>query len=143
MDNSLVSLPAETANKADPRFHADFKDARAGECDLIGAAGQYLAALFTSTRLSQASNCLPWTPLPRRQDFLPAFAMAKFTAATAPSYWTTNGAALGYHELLPSFGPPGWRFSGVIAQGGGAAPDPFISVIGGLFPIALWGRTSL
>lgn len=26
--------------------------------------------------------------------------MAKFTAATAPSYWTTNGAALGYHTPI-------------------------------------------
>lgn len=30
-----------------------------------------------------------------------------------------------------------------MAQDGGTASDPFISVIGGLFPIALWGRTSL
>lgn len=44
-------------------------------------------------------------------------------------------------EPLPPFGPPGWRSSGVVAQGGGAAPDPFISVIGGLFPFALWGLT--
>ena len=46
-------------------------------------------------------------------------------------------------ELLPEFGPPGCGFSGVNAQGWPDAPEAFISDIGGLFPMALCGRTSL
>lgn len=38
---------------------------------------------------------------------------------------------------------PAGDLPGVVVQDGGAVPEPFISVIGGLFPIALWGRTSL
>jgi hypothetical protein len=38
---------------------------------------------------------------------------------------------------------PAEDFPGVMAQGGDAAIEPFISDIGGLLPMALCGRTSL
>ena len=60
-----------------------------------------------------------------------------------PKNWSELSANFWEHELLPPFGPPGWKFSGCIAQGGDDAIEPFISDIGGLLPIALWGRTSL
>jgi hypothetical protein len=30
-----------------------------------------------------------------------------------------------------------------MAEDGGTVPEPFISVVGGLFPIALWGQNAL
>ncbi|NKL24676.1 hypothetical protein GFM07_37880 [Rhizobium leguminosarum bv. viciae] len=64
------------------------------------------------------------------------------------------------HEVLPDFGPAGagifrslrcspilgqreLEFSGVLAQIGGGADEPFISEIGTLLPMALCGRNSL
>jgi len=46
--------------------------------------------------------------------------------------WTNN-------DLLPEFRPSGAGISGVLAQIGGAAAEPFTSDIGGLLPIALCG----
>ena len=47
------------------------------------------------------------------------------------------GRVLGFYEVLPFFGPPGWRISRAWAHGGWDAPEPFMSDIGGLLPIAL------
>lgn len=43
----------------------------------------------------------------------------------------------------PCLDHPAGDFPGVEAQGGDATSEPFISDIGALFPIALWGRTLL
>ena len=43
----------------------------------------------------------------------------------------------------PLLDHPAGDLPGVWAQSGSSIPEPFISEIGGLFPIALWGRTSL
>ena len=43
----------------------------------------------------------------------------------------------------PTLGHPELENSGVSAHASGGAGEPFISVIGGLLPIALCGRTSL
>ena len=50
---------------------------------------------------------------------------------------------LGGIEVLPKFSPVRTRISGVKAQDGDAADEPFSSDIGGLLPIALCGRISL
>jgi hypothetical protein len=46
-------------------------------------------------------------------------------------------------KRYPVLGQPRLEFSGVKAHPGGVAGEPFMSVIGGLLPIALWGRISL
>jgi len=53
------------------------------------------------------------------------------------------GGATGRGEVLPKFRPGGTRISGVKAQDGVAADEPFSSDIGGLLPIALCGLISL
>ncbi|WP_374834311.1 hypothetical protein [Paenochrobactrum pullorum] len=40
-------------------------------------------------------------------------------------------------DVHPFLGPPGWWISGVWALGEPDAPEPFISEIGGLLPMAL------
>jgi hypothetical protein len=46
-------------------------------------------------------------------------------------------------DVLSDFGPAGPENSGALAHVGDGDGEPFISVIGGLLPIALCGRTSL
>lgn len=40
-------------------------------------------------------------------------------------------------DVRPDFGPPGWRIFRAKAHGGWDAPEPFMSDIGGLLPMAL------
>lgn len=42
-----------------------------------------------------------------------------------------------HHGVLPDFGPPGWRIFRAWAHGGWDAPEPFMSDIGTLLPMAL------
>ncbi|MFO0408007.1 MAG: hypothetical protein ACK50Q_16685, partial [Labrys sp. (in: a-proteobacteria)] len=44
-------------------------------------------------------------------------------------------------KRYPILGQPWLEFSGVKAHPGGVAGEPFMSAIGALLPIALWGRT--
>ena len=46
-------------------------------------------------------------------------------------------------SLLPNLGPPESRVSGFHQIGGLVSPSELTSMIGDLFPIALWGRSSL
>lgn len=46
-------------------------------------------------------------------------------------------------DCYPAFDHPAGDFPGVLAQGAYCISGRFISVIGGSFPMALWGRTSL
>lgn len=46
-------------------------------------------------------------------------------------------------KRYPFLGQPELEFSGVEAHAGGGAGEPLNSVIGGLLPMALCGRTSL
>lgn len=46
-------------------------------------------------------------------------------------------------KCAPNLDHPAGRFPGVIAQGARVPPEQFSSEIGGLFPMALWGRTVL
>lgn len=44
-------------------------------------------------------------------------------------------------EVLPGFRPPGWRIFRAWAHGGWDAPEPFMSDIGALLPMALCRKT--
>lgn len=46
-------------------------------------------------------------------------------------------------KCTPSLDHPELEFSGCLAQMATTADEPFMSEIGGLLPIALWGRTVL
>lgn len=48
-----------------------------------------------------------------------------------------------YLKCSPNLGQRALEFSGVRAQAGGGADEPFMSEIGTLLPIALCGRNSL
>ena len=61
----------------------------------------------------------------------------------APKFYPVLSSLQRFFEVLPDFGPAGAGISGVMAQLGGGADEPFISEIGTLLPIALCGRNSL
>jgi hypothetical protein len=48
-----------------------------------------------------------------------------------------------FMKCSPKLCQPALEFSGVKAHRCGSADEPFISDIGALLPIELWGRTSL
>jgi len=48
-----------------------------------------------------------------------------------------SALVIGAFDLLPDFGPPVWSIFRAGAHGGWDAPEPFMSDIGGLLPIAL------
>ncbi len=53
------------------------------------------------------------------------------------------GKTLGHLRCSPILGQRELEFSGVMAQVGGGADEPFMSEIGTLLPMALCGRNSL
>ncbi len=55
----------------------------------------------------------------------------------APRITTVTIASTPHPEVHPEFGPPGWRIFRAKAHGGWDAPEPFMSDIGGLLPMAL------
>lgn len=71
--------------------------------------------------------------------------MSRISPATRPQGARAcfRNRSLLAHEVLLDFGPPGWRMSRALAHGGWDAPEPFMSEIGTLLPMALRGRTSL
>ncbi|WP_206112791.1 hypothetical protein [Rhizobium laguerreae] len=73
-------------------------------------------------------------PLDQRRDV---------AADLAPKFYPVLSSLQRFFEVLPDFGPAGLEFSGVLAQFGGGADEPFISEIGTLLPMALCGRNSL
>ena len=65
--------------------------------------------------------------------------VAGMTSDVAPKFYTV----LSSFELLPVFRSPRAGVSGVGGSGRNGRDEPFMSDIGGLLPIALWGRTVL
>ncbi len=60
-----------------------------------------------------------------------------------PVFGPPRAGIFGVLTCSPTLDRPEPGFSGCMAQGAEAADEPFMSDIGGLLPIALWGRTVL
>jgi len=61
----------------------------------------------------------------------------------APKFYPVLSSLRRFLKCYPILGQRELEFSGVKAQFGGGADEPFISEIGTLLPIALCGRNSL
>ncbi|MEM9012760.1 MAG: hypothetical protein AAGE18_16145, partial [Pseudomonadota bacterium] len=60
-----------------------------------------------------------------------------------PYFESAHLDAREHFALSPNLGPPGARIPGLFHGGGPDAPPWSVSDIGTLYPIALWGRSSL
>ena len=60
-----------------------------------------------------------------------------------PVFGSPRTGTSGVLRCYPSLDRPGPELPGCLAQGVQAVDEPFMSDIGGLLPIALWGRTVL
>jgi hypothetical protein len=69
--------------------------------------------------------------------------MAKRAPVQTPLFFYSAKGHKDGLKCSPSLGQPELEFSGVKAQVGMSADEPFMSEIGTLFPMALCGRNSL
>jgi hypothetical protein len=88
-------------------------------------------------------------PLSRRSESkneeLRMFALSRLAPCSdlAPKFYPVLSSLQRFLRCSPNLGQRALEFSGVMAQLGGGADEPFISEIGTLLPMALCGRNSL